>query len=88
VLDVCRCVRVDADAVDLLELAGLRAGSWPAAATAEIGDTPADVASAKAAGLRSIAVSSPRTDPSELAGAEVIVDDMEGIVRALFGESG
>jgi len=27
-------------------------------------------------------VSSPRTDRSELAGADVIVDDMDGIVRA------
>jgi hypothetical protein len=29
-------------------------------------------------------VSSPRTDRSELAGADVIVDDMDGVVRALL----
>jgi phosphoglycolate phosphatase len=70
----------------LLKLARERAGDWPAAATAEIGDTPEDVATAKAAGLRSIAVGSDRTrDGAELAGADVIVDDMEGIVRALLG---
>jgi len=69
----------------LLELARVRAGDWPAAATAEIGDTPTDVVTAKAAGFRSIAVSSPRTrDRAELAGADEIVDDMDGIVRALL----
>jgi phosphoglycolate phosphatase len=69
----------------LLELAQEREGGWPASATAEIGDTPEDVASAKAAGLRSIAVTSPRTgNRAELAGADAIVDDMDGIVRALL----
>jgi phosphoglycolate phosphatase-like HAD superfamily hydrolase len=70
----------------LLELARERAGDWPAAATAEIGDTPEDVTTAKAAGLRSIAISSHRTsDRGELAGADAIVDDMDGIVGALLG---
>jgi phosphoglycolate phosphatase-like HAD superfamily hydrolase len=69
----------------LLELARERAGDWPAAATAEIGDAPADVASAKAAGFRSIAITSHRMRAErELAGADEIVDDMEGIVRALL----
>jgi phosphoglycolate phosphatase len=69
----------------LLELARQRAGDWPAAATAEIGDTPEDVETAKAAGFRAIAVSSPRTrDRAELAAADEIVDDMDGIVRALL----
>jgi phosphoglycolate phosphatase-like HAD superfamily hydrolase len=71
----------------LLELARKRAGDWPAGATAEVGDTPADVTSAKADGVRSIAVTSARTeDPGELAGADVIVNDMGEIVRALLGE--
>jgi phosphoglycolate phosphatase len=70
----------------LLELARMRAGDWPASATAEIGDTSEDVSTAKAAGFRSIAVTSPRTrDRAELAGADVIVDDMDGVVRALLG---
>jgi len=69
----------------LLELARLRAGDWPAEATAEVGDTPADITSAKTAGFRSIAVSSPRTgDRAELEGADAIVGDMEGIVAALL----
>ena len=70
--------------IALLELARRRAGDWPAELTAEIGDTGQDVTSAKAAGFRSIAVSSPRTDRCELAGTDVIVDDMDGIVRALL----
>jgi phosphoglycolate phosphatase len=69
----------------LLELARKRAGDWPASATAEIGDTPEDVSTAKAAGFRSIAVASPHTrDRAELAAADEIVDDMDGIVRALL----
>ena len=69
----------------LLELARERAGDWPAAATAEIGDAPADVVSAKAAGFLSIAITSHRTRAEqELAGADEIVDDMDGIVRALL----
>jgi len=69
----------------LLELARERAGDWPASATAEIGDTPQDVSAAKAAGFRSIAVASPHTrDRAELAAADEIVDDMDGIVRALL----
>ena len=63
----------------------MRAGDWPASATTEIGDTSEDVSTAKAAGFRSIAVTSPRTrDRAQLAGADVIVDDMDGVVRALL----
>jgi phosphoglycolate phosphatase len=72
----------------LLELARERAGGWPAAATAEIGDTPEDVATAKAAGFRSIALSSHRTrERAELEGADAIVDDMDGVVRALLSQA-
>jgi phosphoglycolate phosphatase len=68
----------------LLALARARAGDWPREATAEIGDTPVDVATAKASGIRSIAVSSPRTGPDELSGADAVVHDMDGIVEALL----
>lgn len=69
----------------LLELARKRAGDWPPSATAEIGDTAEDISTAKAAGFRSIAVSSPRTrNRAELAGADEIVYDMDGIVQALL----
>ncbi|HEX6490192.1 MAG TPA: HAD family hydrolase [Gaiellaceae bacterium] len=70
--------------VELLELARARAGGWPAAETAEIGDTPRDVASARAAGIHSIAISSPRSNPAALERADLVVHDMDGIVRALL----
>jgi phosphoglycolate phosphatase len=70
--------------VGLLELARERAGDWPAERTAEVGDTRADVVTAKAAGIRSIGVASVRCEPSELAGADAVVDDMDGIVEALL----
>jgi len=70
---------------ELLALARRRAGDWPAESSAEVGDTPEDVATAKAAGLRSVAVTSHRShDSEELACADAIVDDMDGIVRALL----
>jgi phosphoglycolate phosphatase len=73
------------EGAELLALARRRAGDWPAESTAEVGDTPQDVETAKAAGLRSVAVTSPRThDSAELTGADAIVDDMDGIVRALL----
>jgi phosphoglycolate phosphatase len=72
----------------LLELARRRAGDWAAESVVEIGDTAADVRSAKAAGFRSIAVSSSRTrDRTQLASADVIVDDMDGIVQGLLDAS-
>ena len=68
----------------LLELARNRAGGWPAERTAEVGDTREDVATARAVGIHSIAVASPRSDLAELAGADACVDDMDGIVEALL----
>ena len=72
------------DRETLLALALARAGDWPPEATAEIGDTGEDIATAKASGITSIAVSSPRTDPAELSDADIVVEDMDGIVRALL----
>ena len=68
----------------LLELARHRAADWPAERTAEVGDTREDVTTAKAVGIHSIAVASPRGDLAELAGADALVDDMVGIVQALL----
>jgi phosphoglycolate phosphatase-like HAD superfamily hydrolase len=42
--------------VELIDLARARAGSWPADATVEIGDTARDASSAREAGIRSILV--------------------------------
>jgi phosphoglycolate phosphatase-like HAD superfamily hydrolase len=72
------------DRVVLLELARHRAGDWPTKRTAEIGDTREDVATATAVGIHSIAVASDRGDPAELAGADALVGDMDGIVQALL----
>ncbi|HEX6679431.1 MAG TPA: HAD family hydrolase, partial [Gaiellaceae bacterium] len=68
----------------LLELARQRAGDWPAERTAEVGDTQQDVATAKAVGIHSIAVASARGGRAELAGADALVGDMDGIVQGLF----
>ena len=68
----------------LLELARHRAGDWPTERTAEVGDTQEDVATAKAVGFHSIAVASARSAGAKLAGADVLVDDMDGIVQALL----
>ena len=68
----------------LLELARHRAGAWPADRTAEVGDTREDVATAKAVGIHSIAVASPCSDLAELAAADALVVDMDGIVQALL----
>ena len=72
----------------LLELARHRAGDWPAERTAEVGDTRVDVTTAKAVGIHSIAVASGRNDPTEFAGAESLVRDMDGIVQALMALAG
>jgi phosphoglycolate phosphatase-like HAD superfamily hydrolase len=72
------------DRVVLLELARHRAGDWPTEGTAEIGDTGEDVATAKALGIYSIAVASDRCDIAELAGADALVGDMDGMVQALL----
>jgi phosphoglycolate phosphatase-like HAD superfamily hydrolase len=73
------------DRIALLELARHRAGDWPTERTAEIGDTREDVATARALGIHSIAVGSGRSDLAQLAGADALVADMNGIVRALLG---
>jgi phosphoglycolate phosphatase len=69
----------------LLDLARDRAGDWPAERTVEVGDTPVDVATAKSAGIHSVAVASGRCEAAELAGADAVVADMDGIVEALLG---
>jgi phosphoglycolate phosphatase len=55
--------------VELIGIARVRAGDWPTESTVEIGDTPRDVASAHAAGVRAIHVRSPRS-PGKFPGAD------------------
>ena len=71
------------DRSELIALARERAGGWPADRTVEVGDTPTDVASARAAGIRSVAVCWGRFDREELAGADAYVDEMPELLRAL-----
>ena len=68
--------------VELLAIARKRAGDWPAEQTVEIGDTPRDVESAHAAGIRSIAVRSPRS--REFPGADAVCDDLGAVSGRLL----
>ncbi|MGZ4258277.1 MAG: HAD family hydrolase [Gaiellaceae bacterium] len=69
--------------VELLAIARERAGDWPAGRTVEIGDTPRDVESAHAAGVRSIVVRSPRSR-AEFAGADAVCDDLGAVADRLL----
>jgi phosphoglycolate phosphatase-like HAD superfamily hydrolase len=66
------------DRAALPPIARRRAGSngvaYPRERTIVIGDTPRDVACAHADGLRCLAVTTGPCDPSELAGADAVVD--------------
>lgn len=60
------------DRVTLIELARERAGDPRREQTVAIGDTPADVAAARAAGIRVVAFSSGRGERESLSGADVV----------------
>jgi phosphoglycolate phosphatase len=64
----------------LIELARERAGEWPAEDTVAVGDTPADVAGAHAAGIRVVGV---HGDPDALAGADVRIRSLSSLPEAL-----
>lgn len=70
------------DRADLIALARERAGGWPADATVEIGDTPRDVRSAHAAGVRSILLRSGRSGGSPLE-ADAVCDDLAAAATLL-----
>jgi phosphoglycolate phosphatase len=69
--------------VELLAIARERAGDWPAERTVEIGDTPRDVESAHAAGVRAIHVSSPRSR-GEFPGADAVCDSLGAVADLLL----
>jgi phosphoglycolate phosphatase len=74
---------------ELIGLARARSGSWPAAQTVAVGDTPRDVASAHEAGIRSIVIRSARAKPDEpFDDADAVVEDMDSLARVLLGLSG
>jgi phosphoglycolate phosphatase len=72
---------------DLIELALERAGAWPAANAAAVGDSPRDVESALRSGIRSIAVRSPRSS-GRLADADAVCDDLDCVASTLLAWAG
>ncbi|HEV8099875.1 MAG TPA: HAD family hydrolase [Gaiellaceae bacterium] len=68
--------------IELLAITRERAGGWPAERTVEIGDTPRDVESAHAAGIRSIAVRSSRS--REFPAADAVCDDLGAVADRLL----
>jgi phosphoglycolate phosphatase-like HAD superfamily hydrolase len=67
----------------LIELARERAGGWPAPDTVAIGDTPDDVAGARAAGIHVVALLSGRYDADALAGADAVISGLAALPEAL-----
>jgi phosphoglycolate phosphatase len=68
---------------DLIGLARERAGGWPAERTVLVGDTPNDVRGAHEAGVSAVGVTTGRFDAGELGDAEVVVDGLTSLPRAL-----
>lgn len=69
--------------IDLIALARTRAGDEPAAETWTVGDTPTDVSSAHAAGVRCVGVASGRFDEADLEGADLVVHEFDELRRLL-----
>jgi len=59
--------------VELYELALARAGDWPAARSVAVGDTPRDIATARRAGGRCVAVTTGSYDADALAAADRVI---------------
>jgi phosphoglycolate phosphatase-like HAD superfamily hydrolase len=64
-------------------IARSRAGDWPRERTVVIGDTPRDIACARADGLRVIAVATGPYGVEALADADAVVDSAEAVVPVL-----
>ena len=71
------------DRTDLPDIARARAGNHPAQDTVVIGDTPRDIACARAAGVRVIAVTTGPFDAHALRAADVVCRDVREAVAAL-----
>jgi len=67
----------------LIDLARHRAGDWPREDTVAVGDTPADIASAHAAGVRIVAFVADETKRDELVGADAVIDRMDELPSVL-----
>ena len=71
------------DRATLIGLARERAGSWPAEATVAVGDTPADIAGARAAGIHVVAFASGRKARDALVAADATIERMDELPAAL-----
>jgi phosphoglycolate phosphatase-like HAD superfamily hydrolase len=65
------------DRAELIDIARARAGDWPRDLTIAVGDTPADVAGAHAAGIRVVAFG------SSLDGADAVIERMAELPETL-----
>ncbi len=68
---------------ELPPIARARAGDWPRERAVVIGDTPRDIACARADGLRVIAVATGPFSVEELADADAVVDGADAVVPVL-----
>jgi phosphoglycolate phosphatase len=68
---------------ELPAIARRRAGDWPRDRTVVIGDTPRDIACARADDVRVIAVATGPFSVEELAGADAVVDDARAALGVL-----
>ena len=71
------------DRTELPAIARARAGGYPREQTVIIGDTPRDIACARADGLRCIAVATGPFAFEELAGADVVVESAHELLGVL-----
>jgi phosphoglycolate phosphatase-like HAD superfamily hydrolase len=71
------------DRAELPDIARARAGNHPASDTVVIGDTPRDIACARAAGVRVIAVTTGPFDADALSHADAVCRDVREVVAAL-----
>jgi phosphoglycolate phosphatase len=76
------------DRPTLIRLARERAGDWPAEQTVAVGDTPADIAGARAAGISVVAYASGRMDRESLSAADATIGRMDVLPAVLARLSG
>ncbi len=69
--------------VGLIDLALQRGGDWPAAEAVAVGDTPRDIRSAHAAGLRCIAVTTGAYGSDKLEDADCVIASLAELPAAL-----
>jgi phosphoglycolate phosphatase-like HAD superfamily hydrolase len=71
------------DRAELPDIARARAGNHPASDTIIIGDTPRDIACARAAGVRVIAIATGPFSADQLRHADAVCRDVREVVAAL-----